>query len=159
MKSLATLLVLALASPALAGECDQWTADMQEDEGGPVMTAMICAPGGEVENLLLVTCGGNTLSLRYLPVVPDAFPPAEVPEYREKFDLTIAGKAYPVEAVYEAMDGAMAFEIARTDPAAAALRSGKDVTFSDPAGIVPKATFTLKNAGKALEKLEKTCTQ
>lgn len=159
MKNLAAMTILSfvtLAPPALAGECDQWSAAMQEDEGGPVMTAAICAPKSASQPLL-VTCGDDALAFRWLPDMPDTFPPGGNMEYKARLTLNIDGKAVSLEAGYEAMDGAMAFYPRRNDPLIALLKHGNSLEISDPKKVLPTVTFTLKKARQALEKVEKSC--
>jgi hypothetical protein len=51
---------------------------MEEDEGGPVMTARVCTGTGEVTPEFLMRCGAQgSLMMRYIPVAPTDYPPNE----------------------------------------------------------------------------------
>ncbi|MFM2280167.1 MAG: hypothetical protein RLZZ444_2398 [Pseudomonadota bacterium] len=151
------MLALSFAAPAWAEDCGVWKAEMMEDEGGPVMTAAACTRTGDKVSDLLVTCADDMLVFRYLAIVPDPFPPNDDMEYRTRIDLDIDGKSHSVDAVFEAMDGALALYPKRSDPLISALKDGKSLTIrADAAGIAP-VTLSLKNADQALEKVEKSC--
>lgn len=162
MRFAATFVFSLLAGSALADGCDRWTAKMEEDEGGPVMTAAICAKvgsGATEEHLLLVTCGGDALSMRYLPVAPESFPPGGNEEFKSDLQLTADGKSFSAPAQYESMDGAMAFAAKIDSAMVEAMMTGESLSVGDTVGVVPKATFPLKGSRQALEKIIGSCTQ
>jgi hypothetical protein len=156
MKYLALLLTL-LPSIALAGECDQWTAAMEEDEGGSVMTARICAGTGNAAHELFVRCGGpDNLSIRFIPVAPTGYPP-EGPEFKTDLEFAFGSDVVTRNAHYEDMDGAMVTDLDIGTPFAQMLQSRPDMKVRDVSGIVPGATFSLNGAKAALDKLIKSC--
>lgn len=163
MRLVASLVLSLLGSPALAAGCDRWSAAMQEDEGGPVMTAQICvrasASPPEAEHILLVQCGGGgELAMRYLPFAQGDYPPGGNEEFETDMQFSLDGAQFTEAARFEGMDGAMAMATRIDGPLAEALKTGKQVTVSDPGGKVPAATFTLAGSRGALEKLAAGCT-
>lgn len=164
MRLAATLAFTLLAGTALADGCDRWSAKMEEDEGGPVMTAAICAKASSgaagQEHLLLVTCGGdNTLSMRFLPVAPESFPPGGNEEFKTDLKLSMDEVSLTLPAHFESMDGAMVFSAGFGTPLLDGMMSHKAISLSDPAGAVPAATFTLEGSKKALRKVIASCSQ
>ena len=161
MRLVASLIFCLLGGPALAAGCDRWSAAMQEDEGGPVMTAQVCARASasttDAEHLLLVQCGGDALAIRFLPFAPDGYPPGGDEEFETNMQFSLDGARFTEAARYEAMDGAMAMETRIGGPLAEALKTGKQVTLSDAGGKVPAATFPLAGSRAALEKLVASC--
>jgi hypothetical protein len=152
------LAILLLSTPAYAAEnCKAWTAAVEEDEGGPVMAARICAGTGDIVSQLSFQCGGKgELMIRYVPVAPDNYPPAGNGNFETDLEFSLDREMFTRHARYEDMDGAMATET-EIDPFVSTLMVQKKVDVADAAGKVPSATFTLKGAKKALEKLIATC--
>ena len=156
MNRMIALLLMALPFPAVAGQCDHWTASMQEDEGGPVMMANICAPAGKTNHELLMNCGGEgKLSIRYLPA---EFLPA-VSGYKTDIEFSFDQEMFTRPAQYEEMDGALVVDIDIDSPFFSVLQSQKQMMLSDTAGKAPGATFTLKGSKAALAKLIATCSK
>jgi hypothetical protein len=158
MKAWIALLIMALPFPAAAGECDQWTAKMEEDEGGSVMMAHICAPAGNAAHELYVQCGApGELSLRFIPVAPKGYPPAE--NYTTELEFSMDQEMFTRPAQYEDMDGAMATDAKIDSPFVTTLQTQKEVMLSDTKHKVPEATFTLKGSKAALSKVISTCSK
>ena len=76
---------LTMQTAAEAAPCGTWTAAMQEDEGGPRMTASVCVGTGEQPATLNVTCGGKVFSMEYSPLDAEALPPDGNMEFKAKF--------------------------------------------------------------------------
>ena len=152
------LAILLLSTPAYAAEsCNAWTASMEEDEGGPVMTARVCAGTGDIVNELSLQCGAKgELMIRYIPVAPENYPPAGNGNFETDLEFSLDQEIFARHARYEDMDGAMATET-EIVPFITTLMAQKKVDVNDVKGKVPSATFTLKGAKKALEKLIATC--
>jgi hypothetical protein len=165
MRLVSTLLFCLLGSSALAQQCDRWTASMEEDEGGPSMMASICAHASastpEAQHDLFIQCGSkDSLSIRYMPFADESYPPGGNEEYKTKMTFSLGRETFTLDAHYEAMDGAMVMDTEIDAPFVKALTSGKQFMLSDIGNdTVPVATFTLNGAGKAFEKLIKTCGQ
>lgn len=158
MKRFLVLFLIALPQFTLAGECDRWSASMQEDEGGPVMTARIChgVPTSDYE--LFVTCGNpGELWMRLLPVTPAESQPAS--DYTTDFKLSFGNEVVTRKAHYEEMDGAMVLDFRIDAPLTGLIQNGTGMTVADVTGKVAGATFTLKGAKSALKTLIQTCTK
>jgi hypothetical protein len=159
MRSSATLLLCLLAGPAMAASCDQWTASMEEDEGGPRMMATICAGSGDREHALLVQCGAEgTLNLRFLPAPAISYPPMTVSGgFQARLTFTIDQESFAQNSRLEEMDGAMAMDVPIKDPLIEAMMTHKTVVLTDADGKIGNITFTLNSARKALAKVIDAC--
>jgi hypothetical protein len=135
---------------------------MQEDGGGPVMTASICARASsstpKAQHLLFVQCAGEgALWMRYIPFAPDNYPPGGDQGYNTEIEFSLDQEMFTEKAQYEDMDGAMAMSTKADSTLISVMRSQKQVILSDVNDKAPSATFTLKGADKALEKVIKAC--
>ncbi|MBX9458788.1 MAG: hypothetical protein KL863_23630 [Rhizobium sp.] len=157
-----TVLLCLLGGPAVAADCAAWSASMQEDEGGPRMTASICAVASastpEAQHYFLVQCAGSdTLAMRYLPFTDGGYPPGGDEEFATDLRLQLAPETYTLPARFESMDGAMAFESQVNTPFADSLMRAEQIVLSDAEGKVPAATFTLKGSRGALQAVIESC--
>lgn len=164
MRLVSTLLFCLLGSSALAQQCDRWTAKMEEDEGGPRMTASTCAQASasvpEDQHDIFVQCGTrDSLWIRFLPFADgQSYPPGGDEEYKTRLKFSVGQDSFTLDAHYEAMDGALVMDTEINTPFVTALMARKEVTVSDVNNDkVPAVTFALKGAKKAFEKLIKTC--
>jgi hypothetical protein len=163
MRLVSTLIFCLAGSSALAAQCDRWTAKMEEDEGGPRMMASICTQASsstpEAQHDLFVQCGApDSLMIRYLPFADASFPPGGNEEYQSKLEFSLDQEMFTLDARYESMDGAMVVDAQINSPFITTMMSQKAVMLSDVnSDKLPVATFTLKGAKAALEKLIKTC--
>jgi hypothetical protein len=151
--------VLLLSTPVLAAEnCKTWHASVEEDEGGPVMTARVCAGTGDEANYLSFQCGlKGELMIRYVPFAsPKIYPPAGNGNFETDLEFALDQEVFTRHARYEDMDGAMATQT-KIDAFISTLMIQKQVKIADVDGKIPATTFTLKGAKKALEKLIATC--
>jgi hypothetical protein len=150
------MLLIALPLPALAGECDHWTAKMEEDEGGSVMMAHICAPAGKASHELYVQCGApGELSFRYTPVAPKGYPPTD--NYETKLEFSMDQEMFTYPARFEEMDGAIAAYVKIDTPFISVLQTQKEVMLADTNNNAIGATFTLKGSKAALAKVIADC--
>jgi hypothetical protein len=165
MRLALTAFLCLVGTSALAGECDRWDASMQEDEGGPVMTAMICAKTNssepEAQNLLLVQCASEgSLWMRYIPYAsPDNYPPGGDQSYNTEIEFSLDQEMFTEKAQYEDMDGAMAMSTTSDSKLISVMMAQKQVILSDVNDKAPGATFTLNGARKALETIIKACSK
>lgn len=156
MRRWIALLLMSLPLPAVAAECDHWTAAMEEDEGGKMMMAHICAPMGNAAHELWVQCGApGELSIRFIPVAPAGYPPSQ--NYQTEIEFSMDQEMFTRPAHYEDMDGAMAMDTKIDAPFVGVLQSQKEVMLSDTNGKVPDATFTLKGSKAAFAKVISAC--
>ncbi|WP_370675243.1 hypothetical protein [Pleomorphomonas sp. PLEO] len=153
----AAALAAILATPALAGDCQAWKAGIQQDEGGPTMTASICSTD-RPDDVLLITCGGeDKIGLRFVPAVGDDFPPHGDMNYRSPFVFASGQLSAEITLRYEAMDGVMAATPRRDSALVRLLKSTEPLTVTDKTGVLPTATFQLKGSSKAIGKVERAC--
>lgn len=162
MRLVLTLSLCLLGSTALAAECDRWTASVQEEEVGPLMTAAICASASsstpEAMHHLFFQCAGEgNLWIRYLPFTSGDYPPGGNEEFKTQFEFALGQEVFTRDARFEGMDGAMAMDTRVDDPFISVMMSQKEFTLSDVSGKVPGATFTLKGARAAFDTLIKAC--
>ena len=162
MRLVPTLLFCLLGSTALAAECDRWTASMQEEEVGPLMTANICLPANagkpEFRHELFIQCAGEgNLWIRYVPFVEEGYPPGGDQGYETQIKFSLGQDIFAEPARYEDMDGAMAMDTTVDAPLIGAMMRGKQLALSVAKGKVPAITFTLNGAREALGKLVESC--
>lgn len=163
IRALAVASLLLLPVPVLAQEdeedaappaCTVWSAQMQEDEGGEVFTAEVCARD-RPDAYLSMTCAGNTVYLRY-----DLAAGAErLPDLGEKagVDFTIGVSIQRLPMQYEEMDGMFAGEVPAAGPLVALMASGDELKIGDGAGLYPQHTFGLAGSSSALRELLAHC--
>lgn len=158
MKSCCAMaLSVALATPALAADCQAWKAAVEQDEGGPAMMASICA-SNRPDDVLLITCDDTeTLSLRFLPMTGDEFPPGGDMNHKSSFAFTSGPLRAEIILHHEAMDGAMTATPRRDSDIVRILKSAGPLTVTDKSGALPAATFTLKGSSRAIGMVERAC--
>ena len=162
MRFVPTLLFCLLGSGAAAAECDRWTASMQEEEVGPLMTAGICMPANsgnpDFRHELFIQCAGEGhLWIRYIPFVDEGYPPGGDQGYETEIKFSLGEEIFTEPARYEDMDGAMAMDTTVDAPLISAMMRQEQVLVSDTKDKVPGTTFTLNGAAEALKALIKTC--
>jgi len=152
-RALLCFALMLLPATALAAE-GKWTAEMQEDEGGPVMVASVSAkPVGDLTPTLSLMCAGTEgVNLRYVTTLGAAEPDSEA-------DFTLKSDASQLTSHmrYEDMDGAFAAYFQPSDATLDLLKKGKELTISDAAGKYAVQTFALTGSTKAIAALLKTC--
>jgi hypothetical protein len=141
--------------PAAAEEdCGRWAAEMLEDEGGPVLTAHVCATGApDVE--LLLTCFGGEFGLRVdLASSDELFDPTGEP-----VDVKFAteGGSQTLPMLFEEMDGRHATSFPSDGPLTGLLQSGTLLSVQDAAGAFAEHRFSLEGSSKAMSALLKVC--
>ena len=145
--------LMLLPTAAFAAE-GRWTAEMQEDEGGPAMVASVSAkPVGDLTPTLSLMCAGTEgVNLRYEMPMGDAEPASEadIMLKTDKAEIT-------QHVVFEEMDGAFAAYFQPTDPTIDLLKTGKEVVVSVSPGKGPALTFPLTGSSKAIDTLLKSC--
>lgn len=151
------LAFILLAGPAQA-RSDTWTADMQMDEGGEIMTAWVDGVTTDDESLppaIRMMCF-ESVNLRYdMGILPDDQYP--VPGDEGDFTFAAGTSSATLHMLYEDMDGAFAAYFETGDPVMALLHDGDSLTVTDDHGKYPPQTFTLKGAAGALDTLLKSC--
>jgi hypothetical protein len=159
MKRLLLLPLIALPFSAAAEECSStWKASMFEAEGGSEMTGEVCSGSGENRQILDLTCGGGQFALRwYPPQSTKDYPPDGNPDFSTVLTLVIGDVEVRHEAIFEAMDGAMAVYWKSGDPLTDVLKSGRSLSIAEAEGRIPPATFPLVGSSAAIETVAGHC--
>ncbi len=143
--------------PVIAQErasCTTWSAEMLEDEGGPVLTAQACSTD-RPDAYLSLTCFAGRLNLRHdLGLAAEASVPLG-----EVTDVTFSSgsDAVTLAMAYQEMDGRHAADAGLDDPLIQLLKAGEAVTIADVAGLYPVKQFSLKGSSAALGRLVAAC--
>jgi hypothetical protein len=151
--------LLLSAAPVLAAS-DTWTAEMQEDEGGPVMTAWVDgtgAAGDAIPPAIRIMCF-DEVSFRFDPGVVAEGEGAMTPGNEADLLLKTDKAELTRHALYEDMDGALAVYVPKDDALIDMLRTGATIDISVPErAAFPVRTFTLKGSSAALATLFASC--
>ncbi|BCM18804.1 hypothetical protein [Mesorhizobium sp. J8] len=152
MKGVSATFILALLTtlPAHAASC-QWSAKMEEDEGGSVMTASVCGgPKGDA-HLMLACFDKPMLSYDLGPAGGQL-----EPGISDSFTFKAGDKSLTKKLELEAMYNYFTTEFSGpSDPLLALLRGKGDVTVS--AAKYGEASFPLKGSGAAIGKVLAEC--
>ncbi len=145
--------LMLLPATAFAAE-GKWTAEMQEDEGGPVMVASVSGvPVGDLTPVLSLMCAGTEgINLRY-EMATDGAEPGTENDFVLKTDKVEVSKHMALED----MDGAFAAYFQPTDPAIDLLKTGRELVISETGSKNPPQSFALAGSTKAIETLLRTC--
>ena len=141
---------LQAAQPAFAASCNGWSAKMEEDEGGKVLTASVCGgPKGDAQ--LMLACY-DTPVLSY--DLGDAGQQLEE-GISAAFDFKADGKTLTETLQLEEMYGYFVVNLAKADPLLDLLRSKGDVSVSSAKyGAI---SFPLKGSSGAIGKVLAQC--
>jgi hypothetical protein len=137
-------------TPAPAADTCGWSAQMEEDEGGPVMVASSCESETESGPAFRLLCGnirynGNGLGM-------GANPPAS-----STLVLTSGGKSLTADVLFEEMDGAFAAYVELGGPIVSLLKTGHEVGVTLKGADLPSRTVSLKGSTAAIDKLISAC--
>src|SRR5881394_1979144 len=129
--------------PGAAIAAEGWTAEMEEDEGGPVMVAYVeAAPSGDITPRLRTMCLAGDFILRYEPATDTTAEPGAEADFVFENESTQVSKHMALEE----MDGAFAAYFPVSDPMVALLKTGTNVTVSETKGNLPAQSFSLKGS-------------
>ena len=136
--------------PTRAAEACGWSAQMEEDEGGPVMVASSCESDTDSGPAFRLFCGnirynGNGLEM-------GANPPAS-----STLVLTSGGKSLAADVVFEEMDGAFAAYVELGGPIVSLLKTGNEVGVTLKGTDLPSRMVSLKGSTAAIDKLIAAC--
>ena len=137
------------ALPAAAGSCS-WSAKMEEDEGGSVLTASVCGGAKGDAHLMLVCLGQPTLSYDLGPAGPQPEPGAS-----GSFDFSAGGKTVTKKLQLEEMYGYFVIQMQPSDPLLQLLQGNGDLTVSS--AKYGKNSFPLAGSSKAIKKVLASC--
>jgi hypothetical protein len=142
--------VLQAAQPAFAASCNGWSAKMEEDEGGSVLTASVCG-GAKSDAHLMLTCFDTPVLSYDLGASGQQLEPG----ISGSFDFKADGKTVSKKLDLEAMYNYFVVDLARADPLLDLLRSKGDVLVS--AAKYGQASFPLKGSSAAIGKVLAQC--
>ena len=137
-------------TPTRAADACGWSAQMEEDEGGPVMVASSCESDTESGPAFRLFCGnirynGNGLGM-------GANPPES-----STLVLTSGGKSLAADVVFEEMDGAFAAYVELGGPIVSLLKTGNEVGVTLKGTDLPSRMVSLKGSTAAIDKLIAAC--
>src|SRR3954465_853010 len=118
-KPLLPMLIVGIALqvlPATAGSCS-WSAAMEEDEGGSVLTASVCGGARQDTHLMLTCLGQPTLSYDL-----GAAGQQLEPGISDSFEFSADGKTASKNLDLEAMYNYFVVQLAPSDPLLAMLQ-------------------------------------
>ena len=146
---LTVAIALQATQPAFAAPCG-WTAKMEEDEGGSVLTASVCG-GPKADAHLMLTCFGKpTLSYDLGPTGQELEPGISA-----SFVFKAGDKAVTRTLQLEAMYNYFTVQLESTDPLLALLRAKGDVTVA--ADKYGENSFPLAGSSSAIGKVLAEC--
>ena len=140
----------AAGTPARAANTCGWTAQMEEDEGGPVMVASSCESDTESGPAFRLFCGnirynGNGLGM------------GDNPPASSTLELTSGGKTLTADVLFEEMDGAFAAYVELDSPIVSLLKTGSEVGVTLKGTDLPPRMVSLKGSTAAIDKLITAC--
>ncbi|WP_299643707.1 hypothetical protein [Devosia sp.] len=142
-------------TPVAAAEaCNTWTVEMQEDEGGPVLTASACATD-RPDAYLALTCSRGRVYLRY-DLAAGAERSPDLEEVAD-VDFTVGVSTQRLSMRYEEMDARHAADVPASGPLVSLLKTGESVGISDAAGRYPQHAFSLVGSSSAIANLIAQC--
>ncbi|WP_245492485.1 hypothetical protein, partial [Mesorhizobium sp. M4A.F.Ca.ET.020.02.1.1] len=134
---------------APAASCS-WSAKMEEDEGGSVLTASVCGGPKGGAHLMLTCFGKPTLSYDLGEAGPELGP-----GIKASFAFRAGGKTVTKTLVLEAMYNYFTTQFGSTDPLLGLLRGKGEVTVtSDKYG---ENSFSLADSSAAIGKVLAEC--
>lgn len=153
------LCALLLASPVLAAPSTNaepsntcgWSAQMEDDEGGPIMVASSCESDIEWGPVFRLMCGEG-INIRYYGLEMDAGLPAPT-----TLVLTSGGTSLDADVIYEEMDGALAAYVALSSPIISLLKTGEEVGVTFEGMDLPPRMVSLTGSSAAIDKLISDC--
>jgi hypothetical protein len=150
--ALAGLMVLLSAAGAAAAT---WTAEMVEDEGGPVLMARASASNSPDNPSMLQLVCFEQMMVRYDPVL--SMEGGVPPGAESDFTFADGGTSVTRHFVFEDMDGMFAAYVPHDDTLVTLLVHGSEVAVADPAGAYPARTFALDGSARAIGRLLADC--
>jgi hypothetical protein len=135
--------------PAAAGSCS-WSAKMEEDEGGSVLTASVCG-GAKQDSHLMLTCVGQPTLSYDLGATGEELEPG----ISASFDFSAGGETATKKLDLEAMYNYFVARLKPSDPLLALLQGKGDVTVSS--SKYGQNSFPLTGSSKAIRKVLASC--
>jgi len=155
---LAVLVGVAIAYFTLpsraASSCTSWVTQMQEDEGGAVLTTSACSDDA-TETLLQLRCFDRRLLVE-LDLAAGADRTPETAETGE-IEFVTDGGSVRVPVRFEEMTAYFAGEVPLEAPLLGLLQTQKGLLVRDSAARYPARTYSLKGSRAALDALVAEC--
>jgi hypothetical protein len=127
---------------------------MEDDEGGPVLTAEACATDNK-DAYLMLTCSGGEVYLRY-----DVLAGSEIaaqPGDAAQMSFRVGDQADVLPLAYEDMDARYAGELGMNAPIVNMIASGDSLIVADADGKLPQHRFSLAGSAKAIAAIRGSC--
>ena len=141
---------LQAVQPAFAASCGGWSAEMEEDEGGSVLTASVCGgPKGDAR--LMLACFDTPVLSYDLGATGQQLEPG----ISGAFDFKADGKTVTKTLQLEAMYNYFTLQLPKADPLLDLLRGKGDVLVS--AAKYGENSFPLKGSSAAIGKVLAQC--
>jgi hypothetical protein len=154
--ALTAIAIIWFMAPARAEDsCTNWVTDMQEDEGGAVLTTHVCSDDPGAAWLAMICADGN-IWIRYDLAVGQTEKEPQSNEVADVEFVTDEGiEAIPM--MFQEMDAMFAGDTPADGPLMKLLKGGKSVLIRDAAGGYPARTYSLKGSSAAIAKLVAEC--
>ena len=143
------LAVLQTLQPAFAASC-KWTAKMEEDEGGSVLTASVCG-GPKADAHLMLVCFDKPVLSYDLGTAGQQLEPGNSASFTFKGGDEAVTKKLDLEAMYNYFTA----ELSKDDPLLGLLRGKGDITVS--ADKYGENSFPLTGSSAAIGKVLAQC--
>ena len=143
----------ALAATASAA-CGMWSVASEQDEGGPVVTADVCAGSGDATAALSVSCAGQ-VNVRY--DLGAAQKPEPEPGATARFRFASGSASLVLKLQYEEMDGMFAAYLPKNHALLKLLQSGDTVSIADVGGRFGTHDFSLSGSSAAIGRVLAGC--
>lgn len=138
---------------ATAANTCGWSAQMEEDEGGPTMVASSCESDTDIGPVFRLMCGGE-INIRY----NDPGMIMDAPEEGTLvLMLTSGGKSLTTDVRFEEMDAAFAAYVDTDSPIISLLKTGAEVDVALKGTDSPTRTVSLKGSTAAIDTLISAC--
>lgn len=142
--------MLLAARPSAAASCNGWSAKMEDDEGGKVLTASVCG-GPKGDAYLMLTCFDNPI----LSYDLGAAGGQGEPDASGSFDFKADGKTVTKTLRLEEMYNYLVADLAKADPLLDLLRGKGNLSVS--AAKYGEISFPLKGSSAAIGKVLAQC--
>ena len=143
----------ALAATAPAA-CGIWSVTSEQDEGGPVVTADVCAGSGDGAAALSLSCSGQ-VNVRY--DLGATQKPEPEPGATARFRFASGSTSLVLKLQYEAMDAMFAAYLPKNHALLKLLQSGDIVSIADVGGRFGSHDFSLSGSSAAIGQVLAGC--
>lgn len=155
---LAVLIGVAIAYfsvPSRAAEsCRTWTAEMVDNEGGPVLTAHACSDDSS-ETWLAMMCNAGTIWMDYDMALGGTREPALAEETEVEFVTDGGSETVPMH--FQEMTAMFGGSMPADGKLVDLLKNGQSLLIRDSAAAYPARTYSLTGSSAALTALVSAC--